>query len=369
MKEKKECILIACGGTGGHLYPGIAIAEEWKALGHDAVLLISEKKIDRIAAEAYPHLTFLSLPSMPLPKPWQFKMISFIKQAWCGVKQSKLWIAEYGVTKVLGMGGFTSFAPLVAGRQMKLRTAIHESNTIPGKANKLNAKFADDVICAFEYCRNFFKKARVTCLGTPIRRALFEFKSKDIAVQAKKEFGLSSEQPVLVVMGGSQGAKAINREVLKDLKELAKVGVQILHITGPVDYAEVANGYAGCDDLTSFVVPFYHEMEKIYAVADLVIARSGASTLAEIAHFQLPSILIPYPYAADDHQRVNAEEYVKGGGALMILEKEMVEQSGKLSRMMLELMNAPEKRNKMRQSLAEVSRKNPAKAICDLLLS
>src|SRR6188472_1642974 len=141
--RNKKHILIACGGTGGHLFPGIAVGELLAKNRHEVTLLISEKKIDTLAASGQPNLKFEKMPFLAMPKPWSPKMIPFLTGTWRGLSQCRKWIRERKIAAVLGMGGFTSTAPVLAGRMEKIRTLIHDSNAVPGKANRLTARFAD----------------------------------------------------------------------------------------------------------------------------------------------------------------------------------------------------------------------------------
>lgn len=320
-KSKKPIhVLIACGGTGGHLFPGIAVGEVLKASGHDITLLISEKKIDSIAASGHKDLRFEKMPFLAMPKPWSPKMIGFLTGLWKGMKQCQKIIRDHEVSVVLGMGGFTSFAPLYAGRKEKCRTLIHESNAIPGKANKLNARYADIVLCGLEACKpRFDKHPDVRVVGTPVRNSMRQ--------QGKENphefFKLDPKKKTLLIMGGSQGARGVNRVVGMTLEQFEKMGIQVLHIAGPTDYEEVRDVYARHPLLPQHVAAFCHRMDLAYRAADLAIARSGASSMSELAYFGVPSLLVPYPFAAEDHQTRNAEIFDAAGASKMLSEKDL----------------------------------------------
>ncbi len=308
----KQAILIACGGTGGHLYPGIAVAEILKQRGHTVILLISEKKIDSLAASGHPDLHFERLPSLAMPRPWSPKMIGFLRTVWSGIRSCRRLIREHQIDTVLGMGGFTSFAPLYAGRKENCRTLIHESNAIPGKANRLNARYCSTVLVGLDACRNHFPKhPDVRTVGTPIRSNMTAAPTED----PYAFFNLNPTLKTLLIMGGSQGARGVNRVVGMTLNEFEAIGIQVLHITGPTDYEEARNVYAKHPMLAQHVAAFCHRMDLAYRVADLAIARAGASSLAELTYFGVPSLLIPYPHAAEDHQTRNAEIFAQAGAA------------------------------------------------------
>lgn len=315
--SKRLHVLIACGGTGGHLFPGIAVGEALSSRGHDVTLLISEKKIDSLAASGHPNLRFERLPFLAMPKPWSPKMISFLTGMFQGMNAARALIRKHGAQVVLGMGGFTSLVPIVAGRREKCRTLIHDSNAVPGKANRLTARFCDVVLVGLEACKEHFPKhPDVRLVGTPIRSTL----RQEVTDDPHEFFKLDKSKKTLVVMGGSQGARGVNRVVCMALDQFERLGIQVLHIAGPTDYEEVRDAYAKHRLLTQHVAAFCHRMELAYLIADLAIARSGASTLTELAWFGIPSLLVPYPYAADDHQTRNAAIFESAGAARLMPE-------------------------------------------------
>ena len=307
--------MIACGGTGGHLFPGIAVAETLRERGHESLLLISEKQIDALATEGYGHLQFERLRTEAMPSPLSLKFPGFLFKVAKSTLRCRKLIREFGASAVLGMGGFTSTAPLLAGRISGCRTFIHESNAIPGRANRLNAKFSDTVLVGFEKCGGHFPAGKVKAVGTPLRPALVGRPDRSDGL---RHFGMDgdSDAPVLLVMGGSQGARGINRLVIESLPALTAAGVRVLHISGLPDQEEVEAAYEGAAG-DHAVLPFCADIQMAYAAATVAVCRSGASTLAELAHFGLPAILVPYPFAADDHQTRNAEIFSDDGAALM----------------------------------------------------
>jgi UDP-N-acetylglucosamine--N-acetylmuramyl-(pentapeptide) pyrophosphoryl-undecaprenol N-acetylglucosamine transferase len=315
--------IIACGGTGGHLFPGIAVGEALSQRGHQVTLLISEKKIDSLAASAHENLTFEKLPSVAMPRIYSPKIFGFMGGLWNSTKACKQLIRDRKAKVVLGMGGFTSLAPLVAGRNLGARTLIHESNAIPGKANKLNARFCDVVLTGLADCKPHFRHKDIRTVGTPVRSSMTL--PVDPA-EAYAFFKLDPAKKTLLVMGGSQGSRGINKVVGESLKELTDMGMQLLHITGPQDYQSVKDAYDAKKEVDSQVVAFCHKMELAYSIADVALARSGASSMTELAYFGVPSILVPYPHAADDHQTRNAEIFHRAGAAEMIHESALTPQ-------------------------------------------
>lgn len=312
-------VVIACGGTGGHLFPGIAVAECLLEAGGDPLLIISEKEIDAIAIRNHKHLEYASLPSIGMPKIYSPKMVSFVFRYIKSYFFCKKIIKDFGADAVLGMGGFTSLPALMAGQKMGVRTFIHESNAYPGKANRVASRWADIVLLGMESCRQHFPGKNVEVVGTPLRVAMRESCDRG---QAIEHFDLSDQKKTLLVIGGSQGAHGINSIIIESLINLNDLGLQVIHITGPADYDRVCSLYEGVK-IKSYIAPFCDHMQLAYAVCDVAIARSGASSLAELSTHGIPSILVPYPYATDDHQTLNALVYSEVGAAFLKKEREL----------------------------------------------
>jgi UDP-N-acetylglucosamine--N-acetylmuramyl-(pentapeptide) pyrophosphoryl-undecaprenol N-acetylglucosamine transferase len=203
------------------------------------------------------------------------------------------------------MGGFTSTAPVIAGRMRGIPTFIHESNAFPGKANRHTARFVRVVLLGFRECATYFPKAQTEFTGTPIRSTLRRMDRKE----ALEKLGLHPGIPTLLVMGGSQGASGINQALIKAMPSLQNIPLQVIHLSGSRDERLLEDNYRR-ENIPAHVAAFHHRMEEVYSAADFVIARAGAASLAELAAFALPALLIPYPYAADDHQTRNAEIFV-----------------------------------------------------------
>ena len=355
-------VLIACGGTGGHLYPGIAVAEVLKARGHKVLLLISEKKIDALAASGHPDLTFTTLPALAMPRPWSPKMIGFLRTLWSSYRACRRLIKQHQITTVLGMGGFTSFAPLYAGKKEGCQTFIHESNAIPGKANKLNARYASTVLLGLDACRTHFPAhPDVRTVGTPVRSNMTLPPDQD----PHAFFKLDPKLKTLLIMGGSQGARGDNRVVGSALPAFELMGIQLLHITGPTDYEEARDVYAKYPLLPQHVAAFCHRMDLAYRVADLAIARAGASSLAELTHFGVPSLLIPYPHAAEDHQTRNAEIFAQCGASRLLPEATLNDQI--LAREVESILLRPDTAATMRAAAQKAATPDAARIIADVL--
>lgn len=347
-------LVIACGGTGGHLFPGIAVAEEWQRQGKRAVLLISEKKVDATASQKYGELEFEKIPAVAKPRTLSPKMLPFLWKLWKTGRQCKAILKLEKAQAVLGMGGFTSLPPVHAGHSLKLATYVHDSNAVPGKANRMTARWCRKVFIGMEPARNYFQKREVELTGTPVRKELEREISKE---DACKVYGLDAQKPVVLVMGGSQGALHLNSIVAEMAGQLE--GVQIIHLTGAAD-ADRVRGLVK-DVLGYRVLDFCDDMASAYAAADFAICRSGASSMTELAYLELPSLLIPYPHAADDHQTANAAVFTAVGAAEMRQENEL---DAKKLKSLMEKSLKPEALEKMRRALSEIAVRDAAVRIC-----
>jgi UDP-N-acetylglucosamine--N-acetylmuramyl-(pentapeptide) pyrophosphoryl-undecaprenol N-acetylglucosamine transferase len=315
--SKSLKILIACGGTGGHLFPGIAVAEALRARGHEARLLISEKKVDAEAAAKYPHLRFETVPAVAKPSTLSPRMLPFLWKTWQAMRRCRDILKDFGADAVLGMGGFTSLPPVYAGHQLGLKTFIHDSNARPGRANVLTSRFCTQVLLGLDAAKAFFPQRETVTTGTPVRPEIQHLPSRE---EAAARFDLDPAKTTILVTGGSQGARRLNELAAEAAGKLA-ADIQVLHIAGSLDFERVSTIAAGRPQHR--VLGFCDQMPAAYAVADLVIARAGASSLNEIAMVGLPSILVPYPYAADDHQTRNGEVFAAAGAAELIQERDL----------------------------------------------
>jgi UDP-N-acetylglucosamine--N-acetylmuramyl-(pentapeptide) pyrophosphoryl-undecaprenol N-acetylglucosamine transferase len=345
--------VIACGGTGGHLFPGIAVAEVLRDRGHEVMLLVSEKEIDTLALSGGASFQFEKLPTVGLPSPFSPAILGFIRRFGASLSLCRSIYQKFKPQVVLGMGGFTSTAPVLAGRMRGVSTFIHESNAVPGKANRLTARIVRAVFLGFQECAPFFPKARTEVTGTPIRT---ELKRLDRHT-ARQRLGLREDLTTLLVMGGSQGASGINQAIIKSLPSLQGVPLQVIHLSGARDERLVADNYRR-ENIPAFVAAFHHRMEEVYSAADLIVARAGAASLAEFAAFSLPGILIPFPYAADDHQSRNAEIFARAEAAILLKESELSGES--LAGKIKELIGDTQKLRHMSENCSRLAPENAA---------
>jgi len=305
-------VAIACGGTGGHLFPGLAVGEALVRRGASVALLISPKEVDQEAARAAKGMEAITLPAVAFEHP---HAVRFLRGSWRAFRAARRLFRLRRPDVVLAMGGFTGAPPILAARFCRAATFVHESNAIPGRANRWLAPWVNGVMVGFPSAARRLWNRAVMVTGTPVRS---QFRSRD-AASCRRSLGLEPGQPVLLVMGGSQGAQAINRLVMQALPLLCGQlpELQFIHLTGPHDVAEVNAGYHS-QRCRAVVRPFVAEMEIAMGAATAAVNRAGASSLAELAAVRLPAILIPYPTASDNHQYVNALEFAQTGAARLL---------------------------------------------------
>ena len=354
--------VIACGGTGGHLFPGLAVAEALHGRGHEVLLFVSEKEIDATALKSHPEFRSEKLPSIGLPSMLVSPaFVRFVRRFGESYSHCGKIYRKFRPSVVLGMGGFTSTAPVLSARMRRLPAFIHESNAIPGRANRLAAKFATRVLLGFEEAESRLAGAPCVVTGTPVRKNLGQPLDR---ATARRTFHLDPDKKTLLVMGGSQGAAGINQLLFKAAPLLRGSGIQVIHFTGDHDDRLAAANYQR-DEIPHYVSPFHHRMEEAYSAADVVVSRAGASSLSELSQFALPSILIPYPFATDDHQTANAGIYAKAGAAEMLVEKDTGPEM--LAAMISNLLNDDLRRERMSTAARRIPPSSAAENVADEL--
>lgn len=355
-------LVIAAGGTGGHLFPGVAVGEVLLARGHEVMLVVSEKEIDALATEGRQEFRVEKVTGVGLQGKSPGALFEVVRKFRAGLKQCHALFASFAPRAVLGMGGFTSLAPLLAGRKRRIATFVHESNALPGKANRINAHFCTAVLLGFEECGRYFKRSRSIVTGTPIRQSLTHPVDK---AQALRSFNLTGDRRTLLVIGGSQGAHGLNLLVADALPSLRERRLQVIHLTGRKDEATIREAYARAT-IPAYVAPFSQQMGDAYSAADLCIARSGAATLTELSHFALPAILIPYPHAAGDHQTLNAKIFERAGAAAVLPERETT--GDILVQRILAILDDPARLAEMSSRSAALAPRNAAERVADVIL-
>jgi UDP-N-acetylglucosamine--N-acetylmuramyl-(pentapeptide) pyrophosphoryl-undecaprenol N-acetylglucosamine transferase len=309
-------VVIAGGGTGGHLFPGIAVAEELVARGHQVTFVGTERGIEaRVCPKEGWPLELIEVGGIKGGGiGGAIKGLARVPKA---MSQSRQILKRIDPQLVIGVGGYAS-GPLVLAAALKgIPTAILEQNSVPGFTNRILGRFVKLVFGAFEGARARFPKKKFRLVGNPIRKKLRD------QINKMTERAAGEANNVLVV-GGSQGAHAVNELVLGAMKLLGDKAPPLVHQTGASDLAAMQQNYQGMKDVT--VTTFIDDMAAAYRAAKLVVCRAGASTLAELTALGVPSLLIPFPFAADDHQTQNAREIEAAGGARVLVQKDTTPQ-------------------------------------------
>ncbi len=309
-------LIIAGGGTGGHIFPGIAVGKEiLKRYPSSEVLFVTgDRKIEGdILKDAGMKRVSITVEGIKGRGP--LKTLRAALKLPYGFFQSVAVIKRFSPDIVLGVGGYSAGPVCLAARLMGVRTAIHEQNSYPGVTNRLLSRFVDRVFVSFRDSGKYFPKGKVHVTGNPIREAFL--------TSAKGGKGHSGRFAILIT-GGSQGASAINSVFIAALKRIKEKGLDplVIHQTGQADYENAVQAYRE-NGLAAEIKPFIQDMPAAYGEADIVIGRAGAGTVFELAVMGRPSILIPYPHAADDHQTHNARMLSDAGGAMMIPQDEL----------------------------------------------
>lgn len=316
-------VLFAAGGTGGHFYPGLVAAQELRRRGWEACFLVRRDDPVRRKLDLE-HIPFVEVDLRGLPRSPSLELLSF---PWRLLRAQRLVnrvVKDLRPALAVGMGGYLTFPLVAAARLRGVPAALHESNSILGLANRASRRLGAKVFWGLPP-----RDGGGPVVGTPVRPELLEPKLRE---QACRALGLDPSKPVVLVFGGSQGAAALNAAVPAALRALA-LHPQVLHLAGRGKADETRERYGA---LPATVLEYTEDMATAYAAADLVVCRSGASTLAELAALKKPSVLVPYPHAADDHQTHNARVFAAAGVAELVREDELAARLGGAVREMLE---------------------------------
>ena len=307
--------LISCGGTGGHVSPGISLAEGLVSRGHEVTLLISMKKVDSRLVEKYPHLRFERMPGSGFS--WHpVRMARFAYHQAAAYRYCLAALRTMGADAVIGFGGFTSAPAAAAARTLGVPIALHEANRVPGLALRAFGRFAQRVYVPQGIRVQGVRAAATRHAGLPVRREIVRIP----AAQARESLGLDPAQKVLAILGGSQGASSLNAWARSRLETLANEGIQVVCVTGLGKGAAetmVLKSKTG-EAVKAVFIPFCDRVADLLSASDLVVSRAGAGTLEELIRCETPAILIPYPHAASDHQRANAAFFERQGGGIVV---------------------------------------------------
>ena len=375
-------IVLTGGGTGGHVYPAISIAQALRDIAPDVELLFvgsSHGPEGEIAREA--GIEFAAIPSGPLSKALSVRNASSFGKLVAGVLRARGILKRFRPDVVIGTGGYTTAAILLAQKSLGGRIVIHEQNAHPGRTNLMLAKIADKICVTFEGSAAFLPKDRVTVTGLPIRR---EIRSLPDKAEARRALGLDENLFTVIAVGGSQGAKKPNEIIMNAWPLLDDGGTQLLHQVGARNVDEMRSVLPSvlgrdfksrpsterpnieAEEHPRYRVEAYIDMPLALASADLVISRSGG-TVAEITAAGRPSILFPYPYHKDQHQKRNAEYLVEHGAAVMC--EDLFTTPEMLAGIISQLRSSPRKLAAMASASAALGKPDAAERVAEIAMS
>lgn len=308
-------VLLACGGTGGHLAPGIALAQRLVEEGHDCLLVVSGKAVDARMTTAYPRLDFVPGKGRGFG-PGLLGWLLFFPALLGAIGFSGRLLRRFRPDALVCFGGFMSLGPALACRLGGVPVLVHEANRRPGKAVRLIARFAASIHLPAGVRLVGVPAARQHDSGYPVRAEI----RPESRAASRHLLGLPATGPLLLVVGGSQGAAPLNRWVEDHLEDFALRGVHVLCLTGPGGREDEIRAP---QSIVRFL-PFCHQMAAAYSAADLAVTRAGAGTLAELATCRTPAVLVPFPRSADDHQTANARHCAAAGAGILLPESELV---------------------------------------------
>jgi UDP-N-acetylglucosamine--N-acetylmuramyl-(pentapeptide) pyrophosphoryl-undecaprenol N-acetylglucosamine transferase len=345
--EKKFKVLLTGGGTGGHLFPAIAIGEKiLEIVENSEIMMVGPGRKMESQALAGRRFQIATVNCQGIKGKSILAKLFAVSLLPLSMLSAMRHIFKFKPDIVVGVGGYVTGPVVMAAKFMGVPTCIHEQNSIPGMANKLLGKYVDRIMVSIPGSESYFPKNKVILTGNPIRHEIYE-------LAKKRKQGYESERFkdentfTLMIIGGSQGAHEVNNltsSALVLIKDKLPEGFKVIHQTGNLDYQYINSFYLE-NKINADVSPFIKDMASNYGQAQLIISRAGATSLAELSAVGIAAILIPYPFAADNHQEKNANYLVQGGAAKLFLEKDLT--AGILSERILELINNSMARNEM----------------------
>jgi len=361
---KSHKFILSGGGTGGHIYPAIAIADEIKRREPAAEFLfvgaINKMEMQKVPAAGFPIKgLWISGLSRKFSLDLLLFPLKFLRSLW----NSRKIISSFQPDIAIGTGGFASGPVLFAASHMGIPTLLQEQNSYPGITNKKLAKRASAVCVAYDGLDKIFKNKKVINTGNPIRNELF--KSMPTKEEALTFFGLKKEYKTILSVGGSLGSRNKNKAWEEQIDKIKNKKVQLIWQTGSIDFERLkGNEKLKADNIK--IIEFIHDMRMAYAAADIIVSRAGAIAISELCLAGKPVVLMPLPWAAEDHQTKNAEALVRKNAAFMIKDSEANE---KLVPVVLALLKDEQKQNEMSKNIKRLAKPNATREIVDEIFS
>lgn len=352
--------VFAAGGTGGHIFPAIAVADELKKLNKDVKIIFIGAK-GRIEEKIVPNSGYelKTLEVRGFYRSISPKNIGVFIKFLKSLREAKKYLKNFKPELVYGTGGFISGPVLMAAANLSIPTAIQEGNYYPGITVKWLSKRVDKVILNFDESKKFLKRQdNIDIMPYPVRVNLKQYPRKE----ALAFFGVDENKKTLFAFGGSQGASSINGALLKSVDELTKNGIQLIWQTGAREYEDIKNRVKDINNVKIF--QFIEKIDYAFSAADLILCRAGISTIMELASFGAAVVFVPFPLASENHQEKNARAIVDSGAAGMILDSNIED---KLTETVLPLLNDAEKLGRMRENIKKFADKDAASKIAGML--
>ncbi|GGH74521.1 UDP-N-acetylglucosamine--N-acetylmuramyl-(pentapeptide) pyrophosphoryl-undecaprenol N-acetylglucosamine transferase [Pullulanibacillus pueri] len=358
-------VIVSGGGTGGHIYPAIALVHEIQRQEPDSAFMYIGTKngLEKDIVERE-HLPFHALDITGFRRKISIENVKTVMRFLKGVSKSKSLIHKFAPDVVIGTGGYVCGPVVYAAAKLHVPTVIHEQNSVPGLTNKFLSKYVDHVALSMEEADSYFTKGNTVLTGNPRASEILNGNGK-IGIES---VGLKTGKKTVLVFGGSRGARPINEAVIELLPTIATKDYQLIYITGEVHYEQViaeVNAQGKPENIS--IQPFIHNMPDVLAGVDLVVSRAGATSLAEFTALALPSILIPSPYVTNNHQEKNARALEKHGAAKVITESELTGAS--LHKAIDDIMSNPVKRETMMKKAKEQGIPDAAHRLYQLIRS
>ena len=358
---KIERVIISGGGTGGHIFPALAIANEIGKRFPNAEILfvgaLGRMEMEKVPAAGY---KIIGLPVTGFPRKPGIKMLTFVVRLMKSNRLAKKIINQFKPQIAIGVGGFASGPLLRAAAKKGIPTLIQEQNSYAGITNKLLGKKAKTICVAYENMERYFPKEKIVLTGNPVRENLLN------KVENKKEaigyFGLKNLGNVILIIGGSLGARSVNNAVLKNISLIAGSDVEVIWQTGSIYFKEILDKMRDAVPANLHIHEFLSRMDLAYAVAGVVVSRAGAGTISELCLVGKPVILVPSPNVAEDHQTKNAKALAEKGAAILIPDSEIDE---KLLSEAIGLIDDTEKCNSLAKNIKMLARPNATRHIVD----
>lgn len=351
-------ILISGGGTGGHIFPALSIADAMRRRYPDAEILfvgaLGRMEMERVPAAGY-KIIGLPVAGFDRKRPW--KNFAVVAKLLKSMRMARKIIRDFKPDIAIGVGGYASGPTLKAAQRAGVPTLVQEQNSYPGVTNRILAAKAGGICTAYDNLEAYFPADKIVKTGNPVRKSLFEISLTP--AEAKEKLGFDPKRPLVLVVGGSLGARTINMAMAAGLKQLDEE-IQVLWQTGKNGEQIGHDAADGLEDVKA--TPFISDMATAYRAADLVVSRAGAGTISELQLLGKPTILVPSPNVAEDHQRHNAEALVKKDAAVMILDAEAVE---KLPAQINSLIGDADRRKALSENILKMACRDSDERIAD----